>query len=50
MRPVQKEALNYLHSNSGSEPSPLVQFALVDSVANVLCPATKLWNTATAPT
>jgi len=45
MRPVQKEALNYLHSNSGSEPSPLVQFALVDSVANVLCPATKLWNT-----
>jgi alkylation response protein AidB-like acyl-CoA dehydrogenase len=45
MRPVQKEALNYLHSNSDSEPSPLVQFALVDSVANVLCPATKLWNT-----
>jgi hypothetical protein len=45
MRPVQKEALNYLHSNSGSQPSPLVQFALADSVANVLCPATKLWNT-----
>ena len=24
---------------------PLVQFALIDSVANVLCPACKLWNT-----
>ena len=45
MRPVQKEALVYLHSGSTSQPSPLVQFALVDSVANVLCPATKLWNT-----
>ena len=45
MRPVQKEAVNYLRSNSGTEPSPLVQFALADSVANVLCPATKLWNT-----
>ena len=45
MRPVQKEALNYLHSGSTSQPAPLVQFALLDSVANVLCPATKLWNT-----
>jgi alkylation response protein AidB-like acyl-CoA dehydrogenase len=45
MRPVQKEALEYLHSGSTSQPSPLVQFALLDSVANVLCPATKLWNT-----
>src|ERR1019366_2681165 len=45
MRPVQKEALNYLHSKSGSQPALLVQFALLDSVANVLCPATKLWNT-----
>src|SRR5258708_39397997 len=24
---------------------PLVQFALKDAEANVLCPATKLWNT-----
>jgi alkylation response protein AidB-like acyl-CoA dehydrogenase len=24
---------------------PLVQFALIDAQANVLCPATKLWNT-----
>jgi alkylation response protein AidB-like acyl-CoA dehydrogenase len=45
MRPVQKEALEYLRSGSASQPSPLVQFALLDSVANVLCPATKLWNT-----
>jgi alkylation response protein AidB-like acyl-CoA dehydrogenase len=45
MRPVQKEALQYLHSGSTSQPAPLVQFALVDCVANVFCPATKLWNT-----
>jgi hypothetical protein len=45
MRPVQKEALVYLRSGAASQPSPLVQFALLDSVANVLCPATKLWNT-----
>jgi alkylation response protein AidB-like acyl-CoA dehydrogenase len=45
MRPVQKEALEYLRGGATSQPSPLVQFALLDSVANVLCPATKLWNT-----
>jgi alkylation response protein AidB-like acyl-CoA dehydrogenase len=27
------------------EADPLVQFSLLDSVANVLCPACKLWNT-----
>jgi alkylation response protein AidB-like acyl-CoA dehydrogenase len=27
------------------EADPLVQFVLLDSEANVLCPATKLWNT-----
>src|SRR5208283_4119861 len=27
------------------EKDPLVQYALLDSEANVLCPATKLWNT-----
>jgi alkylation response protein AidB-like acyl-CoA dehydrogenase len=27
------------------EADPLVQFVLLDSAANVLCPATKLWNT-----
>jgi alkylation response protein AidB-like acyl-CoA dehydrogenase len=46
MRKVQKDAIEYLN---GSKPEladdPLVQCALVDSVANVLCPACKLWNT-----
>jgi alkylation response protein AidB-like acyl-CoA dehydrogenase len=46
MRQVQKEAIEFLH---GRRPQlagdPLVQFALLDSVANVLCPACKLWNT-----
>ena len=27
------------------EADPLVQFALMDAEANVICPATKLWNT-----
>lgn len=27
------------------QADPLVQFALIDAQANVLCPATKLWNT-----
>jgi alkylation response protein AidB-like acyl-CoA dehydrogenase len=27
------------------EADPLVQFVLLDAAANVLCPATKLWNT-----
>ena len=45
MRPVQKEALAYLRTGSTSQPTPLVEFALLDSIANVLCPATKLWNT-----
>ncbi|MGA2268921.1 MAG: acyl-CoA dehydrogenase family protein [Bryobacteraceae bacterium] len=44
MRQVQKEALQYLHSGAGPRPA-LVEFVLLDSVANVLCPATKLWNT-----
>lgn len=44
MRKVQKEALAYLAKPEG-EPSPLIRFALLDSVANVLCPACKLWNT-----
>ncbi len=28
-----------------SKADPLVQFARIDALANVLCPATKLWNT-----
>ena len=46
MRPIQKGAIEYLH---GSWPElkedVLVQYALLDAVANVLCPACKLWNT-----
>ena len=46
MRPVQKDAIEYL---GGKRPElrddVLVQYALLDSVANVLCPACKLWNT-----
>ena len=46
MRQVQKDAIEFLH---GKRPEltddPLVQYALLDSVANVLCPACKLWNT-----
>ena len=48
MRPcdVQKNALDYLHAHSGGDwPRRLVQYALLDAVANVLCPACKLWNT-----
>jgi alkylation response protein AidB-like acyl-CoA dehydrogenase len=46
MRAVQKDAVAWL---GGSRPElaadTLVQYALLDSVANVLCPACKLWNT-----
>jgi alkylation response protein AidB-like acyl-CoA dehydrogenase len=46
MRAVQKDAIEFLH---GKRPDladdTLVQFAILDSQANVLCPACKLWNT-----
>jgi len=46
MRQAQKDAIQFLQ---GKRPDlaadPLVQYALLDSVANVLCPACKLWNT-----
>ena len=46
MRKVQKDALEYL---KGARPElkddVLVQYALLDCVANVICPACKLWNT-----
>jgi alkylation response protein AidB-like acyl-CoA dehydrogenase len=50
MRKLQAKALSYLRSEHDPglrppAPDPLVQFALLDSVANVLCPACKLWNT-----
>ena len=45
MKKVQKEAIEYLKGAQDQEPPELVKFALLDSVANVLCPACKLWNT-----
>jgi len=54
---VHTEALEYLGLNAKTEgrrdenrlvelkANPLVQFVLMDSLANVLCPACKLWNT-----
>ncbi len=44
LRRLQKEALDHI---TGAKPSedPLVEFTILDAMANVLCPATKLWNT-----
>ena len=46
MRQVQKDAIAYVE---GKRPElaedTLVRFALADSLANVLCPACKLWDT-----
>lgn len=44
LRKVSSEAIAYLDNPSG-EADPLVKFVLLDAEANVLCPATKLWNT-----
>jgi len=56
-RRMEKDAGEYLHLLDQPEDvrdqarfealqsDPLVQFTLLDSQANVLCPATKLWNT-----
>jgi len=42
----QKEAMDRLAAKAPlSEADPLVRFAQLDSLANVLCPACKLWNT-----
>ena len=41
---AQEEALALLQTRKPIEP-PLLKFALLDSLANVLCPACKLWNT-----
>ena len=34
-----------LHRAEELESDPLVKFSILDSIANVLCPACKLWNT-----
>jgi alkylation response protein AidB-like acyl-CoA dehydrogenase len=41
--PVEKRNEKY----EAAKDDPLVKFALQDAVANVLCPAAKLWNTGT---
>ena len=46
MRKLQKQALEHLKNHPGAPAAdPMTRFALLDSVANVLCPACKLWNT-----
>jgi alkylation response protein AidB-like acyl-CoA dehydrogenase len=46
MRAVQKDAIEVIHGKRPErKDDPLVQYAILDSVANVLCPACKLWNT-----
>ena len=46
MRKVQKDAIEFVHGNRPElGEDTLVQYALLDSVVNVLCPACKLWNT-----
>ena len=51
MRESEERAIELLGLEAGSarrgelEADPLVRFALKDAEANVLCPATKLWNT-----
>lgn len=57
LRRVQKDALEYLRLRKQApgrrdakrfdelEADPLVKFVLLDSLANVYCPACKLWNT-----
>ncbi len=41
---AQDEALKLLKARKTSE-KPLVKFVMLDALANVLCPACKLWNT-----
>jgi alkylation response protein AidB-like acyl-CoA dehydrogenase len=45
MRTAKLDAVRHLTGMSQGETSPNVQYALLDAVANVLCPACKLWNT-----
>ncbi len=46
LREVEKEAQDRILARKPlSDASLLVRFSALDSLANVLCPATKLWNT-----
>jgi len=40
-----QEAIEFLKGNAALGADEMVQFALAEAQANVLCPATKLWNT-----
>ncbi len=44
MRRYQKEALDCMQHGANCD-NPMVQFVRLDSLANVACPACKLWNT-----
>ena len=44
MRRYQKDALDCIYQGTKGE-DPMVDYAILDSLANVLCPACKLWNT-----
>jgi alkylation response protein AidB-like acyl-CoA dehydrogenase len=45
MRTAKVDTVRYLSGLSSGEPTLTVRYALLDGVANVLCPACKLWNT-----
>jgi alkylation response protein AidB-like acyl-CoA dehydrogenase len=46
MRPIQASAIEFIHGKRPElKDDPLVQYAQLDAVANVFCPACKLWNT-----
>jgi alkylation response protein AidB-like acyl-CoA dehydrogenase len=51
LRESERNAIELLHMREDDvrrrqlESDPLVRFVLMDAEANVLCPATKLWNT-----
>lgn len=48
---INKDAIEYIKLSAATasvaalEARPLVRFARLDAIANVLCPAVKLWNT-----
>ncbi len=44
MRRYQKDALDCLQHGANCD-QPMIQYVVLDSLANVLCPACKLWNT-----
>ncbi|MBI2220224.1 MAG: acyl-CoA/acyl-ACP dehydrogenase [Acidobacteria bacterium] len=45
MAKISDEAVAHLRDPQAKPADELVNYALLDSVANVLCPAVKLWNT-----